>query len=61
MDGFLVPCIDGGGNSVHGMNPSHERDRDSLCKEVDKSIFIVDFAEGCIVFELGYVIPKLWI
>ena len=59
VNDFFVPFFNGGGDSVHGMNSSHNGGRNSSQEEVDEGIIIVDFAEGGVVFELGYVIPKV--
>ena len=59
VDSSFVPFLNGSWYSVHRADFFHEGSRDSSRKEVDECIIIVDFTEGCIVFELRYVISKL--
>ena len=56
MDGSGVPFIDRGGDSVHPVDSFHEGGRDSSREEIDEGIFVGDFAEGDMVFELGDII-----
>ena len=59
VNGPFVPFFDGGGDSVHGMNSPHDGGRNSPQEEIDEVIIIVDFTEGSVVFELGYISPKV--
>ena len=45
---------------VHGIDPLYEGNRDSSCKEINEGIFVSDFTEGDVVFELGDVISEGW-
>ena len=56
MDSPGVPIVDRGGDSVHTIDPFHERGGDSPRKEVDEGVFMGDFAKGDVVFELGDII-----
>ena len=56
MDSSGVPFIDRGGDSVHSVDSFHERGRDPSREEVDEGVFMGDFAEGDMVFELGDII-----
>ena len=56
MDSSGVPVVDCGGDSVHPVDSFHERGRDSPRKEVDEGVFMGDFAESNVVFELGDII-----
>ena len=56
MDSSGVPIVDCGGDGVHPIDSFHERGRNSSREEVDEGIFMGDFAEGDIVFELGDII-----
>ena len=56
MDSSGVPFIDRGGDSVHSVDPFHEGGRDSSREEIDEGIFVGDFTEGDMVFELGDII-----
>ena len=56
MDSSGVPFVDCGGDSVHPIDSFHERGGDPSQEEVDEGIFMGDFAEGDMVFELGFII-----
>ena len=56
MDSSGVPFVDRGGDSVHSVDLFHERGRDPSREEVDEGVFMGDFAEGDMVFELGDII-----
>ena len=56
MDSSGVPFIDRGGDSVHPVDSFHEGGRDSSREEIDEGIFVGDFTEGDMVFELGDII-----
>ena len=58
MDSLSVPVVDCGGDSVHSIDSFHEGGRDSSREEVDKGVFMGDFAEGDVVFELRDVVSK---
>ena len=59
VNSSCIPSLNSSGYGVHGVDSSHEGGWDPSGKEVDGCIIIIDFTEGCVVFELGYVIPKL--
>ena len=59
VNSSCIPSLNGGGYGVHGVDSSYEGGWNSSRKEVDEHIIVIDFTEGCVVFELGYVIPKL--
>ena len=59
MDSSGVPFIDCGGDGVHSIDSFHERGGDPSREEVDEGVFMGDFAEGDVVFELGDII-SLW-
>ena len=52
------PFIDCGGYSVHTIDSFHEGSRDTSGEEVDEGIFMGDFAESDMVFELGDVVSE---
>ena len=58
MDSLSVPATNRGRYSVHTVDSFHERGRDSSREEVDEGVFVSDFAEGDMVFELGDVVSK---
>ena len=58
MDSLNVPVVDRGGDSVHSIDLFHEGGRDSSREEIDEGVFMSDFAEGNMVFELGDVVSK---
>ena len=58
MDGSSVPVANCGGDSVHSIDSFHEGGRDSSQEEIDEGVFVGDFAEGDVVFELGDVISE---
>ena len=56
MDSSGVPFVDRGGDSVHSIDSFHERGGDPSREEVDEGVFMGDFTEGDMVFELGDII-----
>ena len=58
MDSSGVPIIDCSRDSVHPIDLFHERGRDSPREKVDEGIFMGDFTEGDMVFELGDIISQ---
>ena len=56
MDSSGVPFIDCGGDGIHSVDSFHERGRDSSREKVDEGVFMGDFAESDVVFELGDII-----
>ena len=56
MDSSSVPFVDCGGDGVHPVDLFHERGGDSSREEVDEGVFMGDFTEGDMVFELGDII-----
>ena len=56
MDSSGVPFVDRGRDSVHSVDSFHERGGDPSREEVDEGVFMGDFAEGNVVFELGDII-----
>ena len=56
MDSSGVPFIDRGGDSVHSIDSFHERGGDSSREEIDEGVFMGDFAERDVVFELEDII-----
>ena len=58
MDSLSVPFVDCGRDGVHSVDSFHERGGDPSQEEVDEGIFMGDFAEGDVVFELGDVVSK---
>ena len=58
MDSPSVPATNHGRHSVHTVDSFHKRGRDSSQEEVDEGVFMGDFAEGDVVFELGDVVSK---
>ena len=59
MNGSCIPFFNGGGYGVHRVDSFYEGSGNALREEVDECIIIVDFTEGCVVLELGYVILEL--
>ena len=58
MDSPSVPFINHGRYSVHTIDSLHEGGRDSSREEINEGVFMGDFAEGDVVFELGDVVSK---
>ena len=58
MDSPSVPATDHGRRSVHTIDSFHKGGGDSSREEVDEGVFMGDFAEGNVVFELGDVVSK---
>ena len=56
MDSPGVLFVDRGGDSVHSIDSFHERGGDPSREEVDEGVFMGDFAESDVVFELGDII-----
>ena len=56
MDSSSVPFVDHGGDSVHSVDSFHEGGGDPPQEEVDEGVFVGNFAEGNVVFELGDII-----
>ena len=56
MDSPSVPAANHGRYSVHTVDSFHKRGGDSSQEEVDEGVFMGDFAEGDVVFELGDII-----
>ena len=56
MDSSGVPFVDCGGDGIHSVDSFHERSGDPSQEEVDEGVFMGDFAEGDVVFELGDII-----
>ena len=56
MDSLSVPAINHGRYSVHTVDSFHKGGGDSSREEVDEGVFMGDFAEGDVVFELGDVV-----
>ena len=56
MDSSSIPFGECGGDGVHSVDSFHERGGDSSQEEVDEGVFMGDFAEGDMVFELGDII-----
>ena len=58
MDCLSVPAVNRGRYSVHTVDSFHKGGGDSSREEVDKGVFMGDFTEGDVVFELGDVVSK---
>ena len=53
MDSPSVPAANRGRYSVHTVDSFHKGGGDSPQEEVDEGVFMGNFAEGNVVFELG--------
>ena len=57
-DGLFIPVVDGGGDSVHGHDATHQRGWDS-CREIsDQDVGVRDICKGYMVFEGGDILRQ---
>ena len=59
-NGFLIPAVDGGGNSVHGHNAAHEGGRDASREISNEDVLVGDACKGGVVLEVRYVLDEGW-
>ena len=53
-----IPVVNLGGDSIHSINSLHECYWDTSQEEIDKSVFMGNFTEGDMVFELRDIISE---
>ena len=58
LGGSDIPVFYLCGDGVHSIDSFHERGGNSSREEVDQGVFVSDFADGYLVFELRYIISK---
>ena len=56
IDSPCISIIDSSGDHVHSVDSFYKRWWETSRKEVDKSVFMSDFADGDLVLELGNVV-----
>ena len=57
-DGFLIPVVDGGGDSVHGHNAAHEGGGNAGREISTKDILVEDVHKRGVVFEVRNILNK---
>ena len=57
-DSFLIPIIDGGGNSVHRHDLAHEGERDASREISDKDVLVSDACEGRVVLKVKNILNE---
>ena len=58
IDGPCVPVINFCGNHIHSIDSFHKGRWKPSGKEIDQGVFVGDFADGDLVFELRNIISK---
>ena len=53
MDSSGIPAVNCGGYGIHAVDSLHEGGGDSSGEEINEGVFVGDFTEGDVVFELG--------
>ena len=59
-NGFFIPAVDGGGDSVHRHNTTHEGRRDASREISNEDILVSDFCKGGVILEVGDVFDEGW-